>query len=74
MSRFLLILALVPGCLLLPHSAENILEGVHGKTGLPKLPHATASLAWRVIFNPGQFTVTHSITSFTVVPARKRKR
>ena len=56
MSSFLLTHDLVPGCLLLLHSAENMLEGLHGKTGLARLPPATSALPWRVILNPGQFT------------------
>lgn len=75
MNSFFLILALVPGCLLLPLSAEKMLEGVHGKTGFAKLPPATSSLPWKPIFNPGQFThhdsQQHLIYS---CPECKRKR
>lgn len=64
----------MPGCLLLPLSAEKILEGVHGKTGFAKLPPATSPLPWKAIFNPGQFThcdsQQHLIYS---CPAHKRK-
>lgn len=75
MNSFFLILALVPGFLLLPLSAEKILEGVHGKTGFAKLPPATSPLPQKAIFNPGQFThcdsQQHLIYSY---PAHKRKR
>lgn len=74
MNSFFLILALLPGFLLLPLSAEKILEGVHGKTGFAKLPPATSPLPQKVIFNPGQFThcdsEQHLIYSY---PAHKRK-
>lgn len=74
MNSFFLILALVPGFLLLFLSAEKILEGVHGKTGFAKLPPATSPLPQKVIFNPGQFThcdsQQHLIYSY---PAHKRK-
>lgn len=74
MSSFFLILAQVPGYLLLPLSAEKILEGVYGKTGFAKLPPATSPLPWEAIFSPGQFThcdsQQHLIYS---CPAHKRK-
>lgn len=74
MNSFFLILTLMPGFLLLPLSAEKILEGVHGKTGFAKLPPATSPLPQKVIFNPGQFThcdsQQHLIYSY---PAHKRK-
>lgn len=74
MSSFFLILALVPGCLLLPLSAEKILEGVHGKTGFAKLPPATSPLPWKAIFNPGQFTHCESQQHLIYsCPSHKRK-
>lgn len=74
MNSFFLIFALVPGCLLLPLSAEKISEGVHGKTGFAKLPPLTSPLPWKAIFNPGQFTYSDSQQHLIYsCPAHKRK-
>lgn len=74
MNSFFLIFAPVPGCLLLPLSAEKISEGVHGKTGFAKLPPLTSPLPWKAIFNPGQFTYSDSQQHLIYsCPAHKRK-